>query len=68
MKDHNAISGTIVDAAFHIHRALGPGVLESVDEAVLARELERRGLKVERQKPVPSSSRKCSLRRDFGQT
>ena len=53
MKDHNAISGTIVDAAFHIHRALGPGVLESVDEAVLARELERRGLKVERQKPVP---------------
>jgi iron complex transport system substrate-binding protein len=53
MSDLNRISGTIVDAAFHIHSALGPGLLESVYEAVLARELEKRGLQVERQKPVP---------------
>jgi GxxExxY protein len=37
-----------VDAAFHIHRTLGPGLLESVYEVVLAHELEKRGLKVER--------------------
>ena len=53
MKDLNSISGTIVDAAFHIHSALGPGLLESVYEVVLAHELEKRGLKVERQVPVP---------------
>ncbi|HSB67757.1 MAG TPA: GxxExxY protein [Candidatus Methylomirabilis sp.] len=53
MKDLNSISGTIVDAAFHIHSALGPGLLESVYEVVLAHELGKRGLKVERQKPVP---------------
>ena len=53
MKDPNSISGTIVDVAFHIHRTLGPGLLESVYERILAHELERRGLKVKRQKPVP---------------
>jgi iron complex transport system substrate-binding protein len=53
MKDLNLISGTIVDAAFHIHSALGPGLLESVYEVILARELEKRGLQVQRQKPVP---------------
>jgi len=52
MKDLNSISGTIVDAAFHIHRTLGPGLLESVYGVVLAHELEKRGLKVEHQKSV----------------
>jgi iron complex transport system substrate-binding protein len=51
--DINSISGAIVDAAFHIHRTLGPGLLESVYEVVLAHELEKRGLRIERQKPVP---------------
>ncbi len=46
------ITGEIVDAAMKIHKALGPGLLESVYEAVLARELERRGLRVERQKAI----------------
>jgi GxxExxY protein len=41
-----------VDAAYHIHRALGPGLLESVYEAVLAHELTKRGLRVVRQAPV----------------
>ena len=49
----NEISGIIVDAAFKIHTTLGPGLLESVYEAVLERELSRRGLKVRRQVPVP---------------
>lgn len=46
------ISAIVVDVAFHIHKDLGPGLLETVYEVVLARALERRGLKVERQKPV----------------
>lgn len=44
------LSAEIVDAAFKLHKGLGPGLLESVYEAVLERDLERRGLQVERQK------------------
>ncbi|HET6224265.1 MAG TPA: GxxExxY protein [Dongiaceae bacterium] len=46
------ITGEIVDAAYRLHTGLGPGLLESVYEAVLARDLQRRGLRVERQKPI----------------
>ena len=46
----NDITGAIVDAALQIHRDLGPGLLESVYEAVLAKKLDVRGLRVERQK------------------
>ena len=46
------ITGEIVDAAYKLHAGLGPGLLESVYEAVLGRSLKRRGLKVERQKVV----------------
>jgi GxxExxY protein len=53
MRDLNLISGTVVDAAYHLHSALGPGLLESVYEVIRARELEKRGLQVERQTPVP---------------
>jgi GxxExxY protein len=49
----NEIAKIIVDAAFQIHTELGPGLLESVYEAVLAAVLRRRGLRVERQVPVP---------------
>lgn len=51
--NENAIGKEVVDAAVHVHRALGPGLLETVYEIVLARELQRRGLHVERQVPVP---------------
>jgi GxxExxY protein len=50
--DENPISQQIVDAAYQIHKTLGPGLLESVYEVVLAYELRKRGLKVERQLPV----------------
>jgi len=46
------ITGVIVDAALKIHMELGPGLLESVYEAVLARALEKRGFRVERQKVI----------------
>ncbi|HEX8691609.1 MAG TPA: GxxExxY protein [Longimicrobium sp.] len=52
MHDPNVVTGEIVDAAYDLHTRLGPGLLESVYEALLARALERRGLQVERQKPV----------------
>ena len=52
MRELDEITGEIVDAAMRVHMRLGPGLLESVYEAVLARELERRGLKVERQTRV----------------
>lgn len=51
--DLNLISGQIIDAALHVHTRLGPGLLESVYETVLAYELQQRGLAVERQIPVP---------------
>ena len=46
----NEISGDVLDAAIKIHRAFGPGLLESVYESLLSIELEKRGHKVERQK------------------
>ena len=46
------LSGTVVDACIRIHRDLGPGLLESVYETVLAGALARHGLRVDRQVPV----------------
>ncbi|QFY91186.1 GxxExxY protein [Magnetovirga frankeli] len=52
-RDVEEVSAIVVDAALQLHRDLGPGLLESVYEAVLAKMLEQRGLKIERQKKVP---------------
>ena len=49
----NEIAKQIVDAAFKLHTTIGPGLLESVYEVLLAHELQRRDLKVVRQLPVP---------------
>jgi GxxExxY protein len=49
----NEIATQIVDAAFKIHTTLGPGLLESVYEVVLAHELQKRGFRVARQVPIP---------------
>jgi len=49
----NEITKNVLDAAFVIHTKLGPGLLESVYEVVLAHELKKNGLTVERQKPMP---------------
>jgi len=43
----------IIGAAIEVHRTLGPGLLESAYEECLARELTLKGLRFERQKPVP---------------
>jgi GxxExxY protein len=51
--EHNRISGMIVDAAMSVHRALGPGLLESVYEQCLATELGARDIHVTRQLTPP---------------
>ena len=49
----NELTHAIIGAAIDVHRFLGPGLLESAYEECLARELTLRGLRFERQKPVP---------------
>ena len=52
-KAEEEVAAQIVDAAIKVHRALGPGLLESVYQACLVHELKRRDLLVETQVPVP---------------
>ena len=49
----NAIAHDVVDAAYRLHTELGPGLLESVYEVVLASELRKRGYQVLREHPIP---------------
>jgi GxxExxY protein len=67
--DVNQITEKIIGAAIAVHRALGPGLLESAYEACLVYELNERRLKVEAQKPVPlvykSVSLDCGYRLDL---
>jgi GxxExxY protein len=49
----NEITAQIVDAAFRVHTRLGPGLLENVYEVALNFELQKRGLRVQRQVPIP---------------
>jgi len=49
----NEVAEVIVDACFRVHTVLGPGLLESVYEAALTYELEKRGFRVNRQVPLP---------------
>ena len=49
----NEVAKHIVDVAYKIHSAYGPGLLESVYEAIMAHELSKRGLTVTRQQPIP---------------
>jgi GxxExxY protein len=49
------VAKAVLDAAFKVHTALGPGLLESVYESALSIELSRQSVEVERQKPIPVS-------------
>jgi GxxExxY protein len=51
--DVNALTEAVIGAAIEVHRALGPGLLESTYEICLCHELKRRGIAFERQKPIP---------------
>ena len=61
----NEVAKQIVDAAYGIHTGLGPGLLESVYEAVLAYELERRGLRAVRQQSIPVVYRETRIEVGF---
>ena len=63
--NENQIGDIVVNAAIAIHRELGPGLLESVYETVLSYELEKRGLKVERQIPVPITYKEIQFNEGF---
>ena len=49
----DCVASQIVDAAYRVHKKLGPGLLERVYEVCLAHELEKAGLNNERQLAVP---------------
>ena len=61
----NEIARQVVDAAYKIHTTLGPGLLESVYEATMAYELEKRGLPVIRQQPIPVVYESIHLQEGF---
>ena len=49
----NQIATIIVDCAFKVHNTLGPGLLETVYQAALKYELEKRGLTIQMERPIP---------------
>ncbi len=51
--NENEIAKIVVNTAYHIHTTLGPGLLESVYEEIMAFELKRLDLNVQRQKAIP---------------
>ena len=53
METHNALSKEVVDAAYHIHRRLGPGLFETAYEKILVHELHTRDIQVEQQVVIP---------------
>jgi len=61
----NEIGTRVIEAAIAVHRELGPGLLETVYEVVLARELTERGLKVVRQAPVPITCKEIQFDEGF---
>jgi GxxExxY protein len=52
MRDIEELARLAIDAGFHIHRELGPGLFESVYEALLALKLSEAGFFVQRQAPI----------------
>lgn len=47
------LASVVIDCGYRLHRDLGPGLLESAYEAIMADQLVRRGIRVERQKSIP---------------
>ena len=62
---HNMISQMIIGAAIEVHKEMGPGLLESVYEACMIAELDRRGLKVESQLTYPLIYKGEKLDKEF---
>ena len=58
---HDDLTGRVIGAAIHVHKELGPGLLESAYEACLAAELGARGIRFQRQVDVPVVYRDVKL-------
>ena len=65
MKNIDEISRDVIGVAMQLHRDLGPGLLESVYEALLAAKLEKMGYKVDRQKPIDIEYEEMRFRAAF---
>ena len=63
--DVNKLIYDAIGASFEVYNALGPGLLESIYEEALCYELTQRGIKVERQKPVPLVYKGVVLKEDL---
>ena len=61
----NAITGAVIAAAIEVHKALGPGLLESAYQECLERELIERGHRVERQRAFPVVYKGAAIKRRF---
>jgi GxxExxY protein len=65
----NELTGSVIGAAIEVRKALGPGLLESVYEECLCRELNLRGIPYQRQKEIPieykGSKLDCGYRIDI---
>ena len=61
----NEVGNKILDAAFRLHRDLGPGLLESVYETILTNVLRETGLSVDRQVPIPICYRGMKFEEGF---
>lgn len=64
-EEYNEISQQILDAAIRVHKEMGPGLLESVYEACLVKELQLRGVKAIAQVPLPLYYRGIELEKEF---
>lgn len=62
---NNEITGGVINAAITVHKALGPGLLESVYEKCLAFELAEQGYVIERQKEIPLTYRGLAFESGF---
>ncbi len=61
----NEIAKIVVDCALKVHRALGPGLLETVYQAALAYELQQQGLRVQIERGIPAVYRDVKLELGF---
>jgi len=68
-KDINDLTGEVIGAAIEVHKALGPGLLESAYEECLCHELKLRGIEFERQVDLPieykGTKLDCAYRMDI---
>ena len=64
-REYNQATSTIIASAIEVHRTLGPGLLESVYDICMLKEMESRGLLVQRQIILPVIYKGISLQKEF---